>query len=86
MLKWNIYRGRFENVVDLKDVLQECETFPQSAINDATDAFPSRLRLVIPQNGGCIEKYRIENKTKLLLLQCLSFRALRPQLAISMFN
>ena len=57
-LERNVYRGRFENIIDLKEaILQEWEASPQAVINNAIDGFRSRVRLVIAENGQHIEKY-----------------------------
>ena len=57
-LERNVYRGRFENTIELKEaILQELEAFPQAVINNAIDGFRSRVRLVIAENVQHIEKY-----------------------------
>ena len=54
----NVYRGRFENTIELKKaILQEWEALPPAVINNAIDGFRSRVRLVIAENGQHIEKY-----------------------------
>ena len=55
-LEQNVYCGRrFENTIELKEViLQEWKAKPQAVINNA---FRSRVRLVIAENGQHIEKY-----------------------------
>ena len=41
----NVYRGRFENTIELKEaILQEWEALPQAVINSAIDGFRSRVR------------------------------------------
>ena len=57
-LKRNVYRGRFENTIELKEaILQEWEALPQAIINNAIDGFRSCSRLVIAEKGQHIEKY-----------------------------
>ena len=57
-LQRNVYRGRFENTIELKEaILQEWEALPQAVINNAIDGFRCRVRLVIAENGQHIEKY-----------------------------
>ena len=47
-LERNVYRGRFENTIELKEtILQEWEALPQAVINNAIDGFRSCVRLVI---------------------------------------
>ena len=58
VLERNVYRGRFENTIELKEaILQEWEALPQAVINKAINGFQSRMRLVIAENGQHIEKY-----------------------------
>ena len=57
-LERNVYRGRFENTVELKEaILQEWEALPQAVINNGIDGFQSHVQLVIAENGQHIEKY-----------------------------
>ena len=57
-VKRNVYRVRFENIIELKEaILQEWEALPRAVINNAIDGFRSRVRLVIAENGQHIEKY-----------------------------
>ena len=58
-LERNVYRGRrFENTIELKEaILQEWKALPQAVIINAIDGFPSRVWLVIAENGQHIEKY-----------------------------
>ena len=57
-LERNVYRGRFENTIQLKEaILQAWEALPQAVVNNAIDGFRSRVRLVIAENGQHIEKY-----------------------------
>ena len=58
VLERNVYSGRFENTIELKEaILQEWEALPQAVISYAIDGFQSRVRLVIAENGQHIEKY-----------------------------
>ena len=57
-LEQNVYRGRFENTIELKEaILQEWEALPQAVINNAIDGFRAHVRLVIAENGQHIKKY-----------------------------
>ena len=68
-LERNVYRGRFEKAIELKEaILQEWEALPQAVINNAIDGFRSRVRLVIAENRQHIEKYRTNNR--LLFVPC----------------
>ena len=57
-LEQNVYCGRFENTIELKEaILQEWEALPQAVINNAINGFRSHVQLVIAENGEHNEKY-----------------------------
>ena len=57
-LEQNVYRRRFENIIELKKaILQKWEALRQAVINNSIDGFRFRVRLVIAENGQHIEKF-----------------------------
>ena len=66
VLAANVYRGRMiTGLEQLKEaIVEEWEKFPQETINRAIEHYRKRLRRVIEQNGGHIERYNWQLATK----------------------
>ena len=55
---WNHNRFNIKTIEDLKErIVEEWDALPQEMIDKSIDSFRKRVRMLIQQNGGHIEKY-----------------------------